>query len=256
MRNDNNIEERIDNYLLGRMSEDEKRAFETDVESDVQLKEEFDAQRTIADSVQRVALHDFLQECEAKIASKPQIQVVGLRDTFNTLKTKLSEFTSSGKRVVWSLSSVAAAVMAIIGGINYSGMSHSVQTIASTVYVASEISYVRDGNQIWALLDSAYELIGTDNLDLAEETLATITTELQSIIDKPIVTDDDRVDYEEAQECLQDAEWYSTIILMKEGKVFKTKKALKKIAAEGGIHSAEAKDILINTYNIKQISKQ
>ena len=40
MNNDITTEERIDNYLLGRMAEAERAAFERDLATDAELKEE------------------------------------------------------------------------------------------------------------------------------------------------------------------------------------------------------------------------
>ena len=52
MNNDITTEERIDNYLLGRMSEAERAAFERDLVKDADLKEEYECQKAIANAVQ------------------------------------------------------------------------------------------------------------------------------------------------------------------------------------------------------------
>ena len=66
MNNDITTEERIDNYLLGRMSEAERAAFERDLATDAELKEEYECQKAVANAVQKVAMKDFLTQHAAE----------------------------------------------------------------------------------------------------------------------------------------------------------------------------------------------
>lgn len=256
MKMDVNTEERIDKYILGQMSLEEKTLFESDLKENADLKNEYEAQKEVADGVQRLALRDFLVECEEERAAKPHIEIVGLRSTIDTIKEKIELFVSSGKRVAWSLSSAVAAIVAIIGGIDYSHMSNAIQAAAPSVYALTQVAIARDGNEIMTMLSTAYTYIGEEQIEMAESILSQIDEKLQAILDTPVLTDDDKVNHEEALEQMQDCEWYSAIILMKQGKVIRARKALTRIAEEDGIHADEAREILINTYQFKTINSK
>lgn len=59
-----NIEQRIDDYILGRMSAEERRRFEEDMESDEILRREFESQREISDATSRVHMKNLLLKAE------------------------------------------------------------------------------------------------------------------------------------------------------------------------------------------------
>lgn len=255
MNVDINTEERIDKYILGKMTPEEKMIFESDLKNNTDLKNEYEAQKEVADGVQRLALREFLAGCEAKRALKPQIEIV-LRITIDTIKEKLKLFASSGKRVVWSLSSVAVAIVAIIGGVDYFHMSNAIQIVAQSVYASTQVAITRDGNKITTMLASAYSYIGEDQIEMATLVLSEVNGEIKTILNTPVVTDDDKVNYEEALEQMQDCEWYSAIILMKQGKVIRAKKSLLHIVGGNGIHADEAKEILSNTYQTHKFNSK
>lgn len=248
-----NTEDRIDNYLLGNITPEEKVLFESDMKKNAKLKDEYEIQKEIADSIQRLALREFLTECEKKRTSKHQIQFIIAR---NTVMKILSHRLLYGKRLALGLASAASAIIVIITGIGYAHISDELQNAAPYIYTATQVAITRDGNDITDMLASAYVYIGENQLKKAESVLLEVNDKLEAILKKPIITDDDKVNHDEALEQVQDSKWYSAIILMKQGKVIKAKKTLVSIVETDGIHSDEAKEILINIYKSHWFNKK
>lgn len=47
----------------------------------------------------------------------------------------------------------------------------------------------------------------------------------------------------------QEAEWYRALILMRKGRVYKSRAALKRIVEKNGIYAEDAKNLLETTFN-------
>lgn len=249
MKNDISTEERIDNYILGRMTTDEVKAFEDDLESDSELKSEYESQKAISNSVQRVALREFLHECEQERSSARRIEVVGLRETIHNIVDFIKSFVSSGQRITWTMSAVAAMIVAVVGITDYSGISNDLQYKSVAVYAQLVEPTPRDGNTLDVIMADAYTKIGTDNYSEAEELLESTQNLITEGLSKPVVTEEDEYNHQIMLIKAQDVDWYSAIILMKRGKVFKAKKALKAIVAQNGIYSEDAQRILNEVYD-------
>lgn len=251
MKNDISTEERIDNYILGKMSDPERMQFESELRLDIELRAEYEAQKEVANGVQRIALRAFLEECEKERSAKPSIEIISLRQTVRKILKKAQEYFSSTKRLAWSLSVVAAMAVAVVGIPQYVSMSNMLQSSSLVAYAQTTVPEARDGNELDFLLQSAYASIGTNQLDAAETQLnranALIQEECSSLKD----SEEDEYHRQILQIKQQDTEWYSAIILMKKGKVVKAKKALKAIAENEGVHSKEAQEILDEIYHSK-----
>lgn len=65
MEMNQNIQDRIDEYLNGTLTEADKAAFEKELLENDELREEVEAQRTIAEAVQAVHLRNMLEGVEA-----------------------------------------------------------------------------------------------------------------------------------------------------------------------------------------------
>ena len=177
MNNDITTEERIDNYLLGRMSQAERAAFERDLATDADLKEEYECQKAIANAVQKVAMKDFLTQhaADRKKAELPVAadiaesngNVIDLTSIFSRISERVQGFFSSGQRVAWTLASVAAMVVAIVGSVNYTSTLHSMQGNGMLAYAELAAPVARDGNELDTMIEDAYNLIGTGELDKA-----------------------------------------------------------------------------------------
>ena len=70
MESNINISERIDRYILGQMSEEDKTAFEAELSADSELKHEYELQREIILATQRLHFKRHLQNIEKQARQK------------------------------------------------------------------------------------------------------------------------------------------------------------------------------------------
>ena len=190
MNNDITTEERIDNYLLGRMSEAERAAFERDLATNAELKEEYECQKAVANAVQKVAMKDFLTQHAAERQAE-RSNVVDLSTYFKQATGKIREFFSSGQRVAWTLASAAAMVVAIVGSVNYISTLHTMQANGMLAYSELAAPVARDGNELNSIMEEAYNLIGAGELDQAIDAIADAKTKAQEALSEPIETEED-----------------------------------------------------------------
>lgn len=243
MNNDITTEERIDNYLLGRMSEAERVAFERDMETDAELKEEYECQKVIANAVQKVAMKNFLTRHAAE-RQEESSNVVDLSTYFKQATGKIRDFFSSGQRVAWTLASVAAMVVAIVGSVNYTSTLHTMQGNGMLAYAELSAPVARDGNELNAMIEDVYDLIGEGELDKATEAIEKAKATVSERLDQPVETEEDEYKHQVLQLKLYDLEWYEAIVLMRKGKVLKAKKALKAISTSGSPYADAARNEL------------
>lgn len=258
MNNDITTEERIDNYLLGRMSEAERAAFERDLATDAELKEEFECQKAIANAVQKVAMKDFLtqhaaerQKAELPVAAdiaEPHGNVIDLTSIFSRISEKVQGFFSSGQRVAWTLASVAAMVVAIVGSVNYTSTLHSMQGNGMLAYAELAAPVARDGNELDTMIEDAYNLIGTGELDKALDAIEKAKAKVMESIAQPVETEEDEYEHQVLQLKAYDLEWYEAIVLMKQGKVIKAKRALEAIVSSSSPYADTARNELNNIF--------
>ena len=245
MNNDITTEERIDNYLLGRMSEAERAAFEHDLVVDAELKEEYECQKAVANAVQKVAMKDFLTQHAAERQAESN-NVIDLSTYFKQASGKIREFFSSGQRVAWTLASVAAMVVAIVGSVNYTSTLNTMQGNGMLAYIELTVPVSRDGNELDALIENAYTLIGAGEFDQALVTIGAAKTMVNEALDEPVVSEEDEYEHQVLQQKQYDLEWYEAIVLMRQGKVFKAKRMLKSIASSSSPYANMAKTCMKN----------
>ena len=243
MNNDITTEERIDNYLLGRMSEAERAAFEQDLATDAELKEEYECQKAIANAVQKVAMKDFLTQHVVE-RQEESSNVIDLSTYFKQTVGKVRKFFSSGQRVAWTLASVAAMVVAIVGSVNYTSTLHTMRSNGMFAYTELTVPVARDGNKLDALIEEAYTLIGAEDFDNALDTIEDAKAMAKETLDEPVVTEEDEYEHQVLQQKLYDLEWYEAIVLMRQGKVLKAKKALDAIATSSSPYAEAARNEL------------
>ena len=243
MNNDITTEERIDNYLLGRMSEAERVAFEKDLATDEELKEEYECQKVIANAVQKVAMKNFLTQHAAE-RQKESSNVIDLSTYFKQATGKIREFLSSGQRVAWTLASVAAMVMAIVGSVNYTSTLHTMQSNGMLAYTELTVPVSRDGNELDTMIEDAYDFIGEGDLDKATDAIEKAKATVSERLAQPVETEEDEYEHQVLQQKLYDLEWYEAIVLMRHGKVLKAKKALNAISTSDSPYAEVAIDEL------------
>lgn len=246
MYNDITTEERIDNYLLGLMSDDEKRLFEDELEKNAELKEEYECQKHVANAVQRVAMRDFL----TKHAEERQQNdnVINLSNVFGRIAGRIKDYWSHGQRAVWTLASVAAMVVAIVGGINYTSTLNTMRSEGRLAYLDLMAPVPRDGNQIDALIEQIYNQIGKDEWDSALSSITNARDLIDEVLSKDAITEEDVYEHEILKITTYDLDWYETLILMKQGKVIKAKKLLESIASSDSPYAEIARKELDNIF--------
>ena len=243
MNNDITTEERIDNYLLGRMSEAERAAFERDLATNAELKEEYECQKAIANAVQKVAMKDFLTQHAAE-REEESSNVIDLSTYFKQATGKIREFFSSGQRVAWTIASVAAMVVAIVGSLNYTSTLHSMQGNGMLAYAELTVPVSRDGNELDAMIEDVYDLIGEGELGKATDAIEKAKATVSERLSQPVETEEDEYEHQVLQLKLYDLEWYEAIVLMRQGKVIKAKKALNAISTSDSPYAEVARDEL------------
>lgn len=243
MNNDITTEERIDNYLLGRMSEAERAAFERELATDAELKEEYECQKAVANAVQKVAMKDFLTQHAAERQAESN-NVIDLSTYFKQATGKIREFFSSGQRVAWTLASVAAMVVAIVGSLNYTSTLHSMQGNGMLAYAELSAPVARDGNELDAMIENVYDLIGEGKLEKATDAIEKAKGMVLESLAQPAETEEDEYKHQVLQLKLYDLEWYEAIILMKQGKVLQAKKALNAISTSDSPYADAARNEL------------
>ena len=242
MNNDITTEERIDNYLLGRMSEAERVAFERDLEKDAELKEEYECQKAVANAVQKVAMKDFLTQHAAERQAESN-NVIDLSTYFKQASGKIREFFSSGQRVAWTLAS-AAAMVAIVGSVNYTSTLHTMQGNGMLAYAELSTPVARDGNELDTMIEDAYDFIGEGDLDKATDAIEKAKATVSERLSQPVETEEDEYEHQVLQLKLYDLEWYEAIVLMRQGKVIKAKKTLEDISTSDSPYAEAARNEL------------
>ena len=244
MNNDITTEERIDNYLLGRMSEAEKAAFERDLETDAELKEEYVCQKAIANAVQHAAERQKAGLPVAADLANTNENVIDLTSIFSRISEKVQGFFSSGQRVALTFASVAAMLVAVIGGVNYTSTLSTMRNEGMIAYADLSAPIARDGNQIDILIEQAYSQIGNSKWDDAMASIGKVRTLISDSLSDSATTEEEVYEQQILKSKEYELDWYEAIILMKQGKIRKAKRVLESISVSDSPYAENAKDEL------------
>ena len=119
------------------------------------------------------------------------------------------------------------------------------------LYAELEAPVSRSANEVDELLERVYESIGQGDYSLASKDLDAVNI----AIDDQMKQEYDNAELNEYYHSIlmvqgQEAEWYRAIILMKKGKISKSKAALKRIVSENGIYAEQAQALLNSKFNL------
>lgn len=220
-----NISEQIDRYILGQMSKEEKDAFEAELSSDAELKHEYELQREIILATQRVHFKRHLQNIEQQARRKRRKMI----------------------RTASSLSIAAAIVCVCIVGIDMK-YSSDLREASMMCYVETGAPLTRSDSEVDELLADAYELIGKNELGAASSKILAAEMMINAKLKHPTTTEEEQYRKEIMLLQKQDIDWYKALILMKEGEIFKSRTALKKIASSHSRYAEQARNILETNY--------
>lgn len=239
--NDNNInlQEKIDSYILGKMSVEEKMNFETELANNMELKEKYDLQKEISDAVQKARIKNLLVEVENEIIEERE-KIINDRRNDDDDK---SFGNTTNKRRIWI--SVAASII-VIFFVGFEFHKTSVyKTYGNDCYAEITAPSSRSDNRLDSLMFSIYRQIGEENYSLAETNIEEAELIITSMKETEYVSDEEQKYYDDILSIKkQEIDWYDAVLKMKQGKYRKAKKELKKIANGNGIYSEKAKEIL------------
>ena len=258
--NDNNInlQEKIDSYILGKMSVEEKMNFETELANNMELKEKYELQKEISDAVQKARIKNLLVEVENEIIEEREKIIndrrnddVGLESAIRAARASAfyhdaddkSLGNTTNKRRIWI--SVAASIL-VIFFVGFEFHKTSVyKTYGNDCYAEITAPSSRSDNRLDSLMFSIYRQIGEENYSLAETNIEEAELMITSMKETEYISDEEQKYYDDILSIKkQEIDWYDAVLKMKQGKYRKAKKELKKIANGNGIYSEKAKKIL------------
>lgn len=245
-----NIQDRIDEYIRGTMSDKDRAIFEDELRRNADLSQEVKVQVSIADAVQAVHLKQVLQGVEAELANSGNIYSSSQEEN-----GPVSIATTVARGLYWRRFYQWAAVAATVAIVFFSGnslrQSHRIKGFGNEYYAGLVAPSSRDGNSLDNMLSLSYSQIGTGDYELAEETLAKANELIDEGLRVPVTDEVSEYEHSLYEMKRYDAEWYHALIVMKQGKYHKAKSLLKEIADGDGPYVSEAKDILDQMYHIK-----
>ena len=220
-----NISEKIDRYVLGQMSEEEKVAFEAVLSSDPELKHEYELQREIILATQRLHFKRHLQNIEqqARLKRKRMIRTVS----------------------TWSIAAAIVCVCVVGVDMKYSS---DLRKTSMLCYAETGAPLTRSDSEVDELLAQVYELIGENELGAASSKILAAEKIIIEELKQPATTEEEQYRREIMLLQKQDIDWYKALILMKEGEIFKSRKTLKKIASSDSRYAEQARNILETNY--------
>ena len=207
------------------MTDSEKIAFEKELGENSDLNKEYLLQKEIALASQRINFRKHIESVEGKLKIMRRNRI----------------------RRFWSFSVAAAMIGICILGLDLK-FSSQVKATSLVCYETMDAPLTRSGNTLDAMISEIYQALGDGEYGEIESKIVNALTIINESLTKPVVSDEDRYTYEVLLLQKQDIEWYNALLLMKQGKVIKSRKALKDIASAEGIYAERAKQILKNDY--------
>lgn len=209
------MEERIDNYILGRMSNEERQAFEKEISVNSELQEKVALHRDIVRAMRIERDKEYLQSLEHNI--------------------KVQEMTERRRRTfAMRISSIAVAACLVLGVFVH----FDTQSDYRQYGLGIELAVSRGGGDS----DKVAELINDENYDEALSLIAEAEA-------KPFVCDDPNPEIIEAKQDeyrreQDELQWYKAVAYMRMGKYIKVKRLLKQIASSDSEYKDEAQAAL------------
>lgn len=209
-------DERIDNYVTGKMSEEDRLLFERELAGNPNLQEEVSLQQDIVRAIRMRAAKEHLQRVEQNVQAQ-----IRRRKIF---------------RIV-SVSSFAAAACLAIGLFVHVDRMWDYQAVGNGIELVAES--MRGGENISTAI---LEAIGRSDYEDALELIAQEESqEFSSEFFHPDLIEQERLEYAFEQETLQ---WYKAVVYMRMGKWMKARRVLKRIAASDSRYKSQAQSAL------------
>lgn len=243
--------ERIQEYLRNNLSNEERAAFERDLETDNtllrQYKELTMLSRTVKKANQEADLRKALAEYEKQLSDEPRRSSVA--QFFNSFAQWFRPTNNTGvfslsypSRMAISFAVAASLALAIILPYNASIASSGFNYAPSRL----ELQIYRGGSS--DLLEKAVNSYNNEDYNAAVSYLDEAKISVESAISKLGDSDEDAIARLDLTNDLYRIEYYRAYSLMKEKRVREAKRALQAISKSGSPFAKEALDILHNVY--------
>lgn len=145
----------------------------------------------------------------------------------------------------WSIAAAIVCVCVIGVDMKYSS---DLRETSMLCYTETGAPLTRSDNEIDELLLQAYELIGKNETGAASSKILAAEKMINEELKQPVTTEEEQYRKEIILLQKQDIDWFKALILMKEGEIFKSRKALKKIASSDSRYAEQARNILETNY--------
>jgi hypothetical protein len=209
----------IDKYILGKMSNEERLAFEKEIAQDDNLREEVSVQREIIQAIRMKAAKEHLQAVERKIqANERRRKVFAIRIT-----------------------SVAIAACLVLGVFFHVDTVTAYRDCGMSIQseIIAERGGVRGGEKY---SDRVIDAMESGNYELALNIIREgETIEFTFDDSNPTLQEQARIEYNIEQ---NDLKWFKAITYMRMGKWIKAKRLLKEIAASDSYYKTKAQEVL------------
>lgn len=203
-------DERIDKYALGKMSDEERLAFEQELVENAEMKDEATLHGDVVRAIRMKGAKSFLQKVEQEMKQVEYAKKVLHR------------------KWIMRISSYFAVAACLVVGIFHF---HQVSVYKSVGNDCFE--RLKDAETSRGGFDSSPIITLMDNNDY-DKVLATIAEEQSQL------SNDDSLDILDNDEL----EWYKAVTYMRMGKWVKAQKLLKQIAASDGLYKEQAQEVL------------
>ncbi len=228
MSEQNNIQDRIDEYIRGAMSAKEQSLFEAELQNNPELMKEFRVQSTITDAVQAVSLKRHLQDLESAYHKKQSSRMILMR---------------------FSTAIAAGVVLLLLAG----GILRNQHCRQAGRFYYSELTPIatRSANPVDSLLSLAYDQLGQKRYTKADSSLLEASAIVETILNEPIFDEESEYEHLLMREKKCEVDWFYAISLMSQGKVRNAKKVLSQIAEADSPYATEALRLLKSKFTIK-----
>lgn len=251
------IFEEIRSYIQGKMTSEEAAAFEEKLAKDENLRREYQNIREVGHAVTKVhsieAIRASIKADEGKVTEpSPSLEsdLLNLEEELDLLDATEDKQKKSSKvvqmnftRIAASLAVAASLAFAVIIPVNRYQLRESGYNYAPSVLKGQLFRGDSDN-----LVEEAITSYNKGQYRDAETKLEQAIKELDESISQLGDSDTDIMNKLTLSSEKHEAEWYCALSYMKDRKINKAKRLLKRIAKSGGIHQEEASRILKEVY--------
>lgn len=249
MNNDLNQYERLQNYLLGRMTDEGQAVFKRDLAKDESLRKEYDDLSLLTHSIiianKEADLRMALDEYESHHSNN-------FKDPEDKIDEELAqverELSMMDLRRLLSYASRIAISFAIAASLLLGIILHNGKASSGFNYAPSHIELLTFRGGASDTIEAAVKAYNSGKYVEALAYLEEAQNDIESGLGQLGDEDSDIIATQGLTEKLYQVEWYRAIVLMKDKKVKKAKRVLRTISGSNSPYAKEALDILNNVY--------